>query len=254
MPPRQKPSKPRLSFDETMAALEAAGTAQARRTYKRHGASDPMFGVSFATLQVLRKRIGVDHELACALWDSGNYDAQNLAAKVVDPTQMGPDDLDRWARHPTSRMCSGYPAMLAAEGPHGPARLVHWLASSDPSLRCAGWSLLGQLAQREAGVSDDEFVARVQEIERTLHAAPNEERDAMLRALIQLGTRSVTLRDLVLAAAARIGPVSVDYGDTDCKIPDVSSSLTKAWAHSTGKGFESPAAHERTRELLRLRC
>src|SRR5262245_47512092 len=69
-----KPATARLSLAETMKLLEKAGSEQTRKTYRRHGAQDPMFGVSFATLKTLVKRIGVDHELAGALWDTKNHD------------------------------------------------------------------------------------------------------------------------------------------------------------------------------------
>lgn len=51
----------RLTLAEAMSALEKAGSAQTRKTYLRHGAREPLFGVRFATLQNLRKRLGVDH-------------------------------------------------------------------------------------------------------------------------------------------------------------------------------------------------
>ena len=38
------------------------------------------------------------------------------------------------------------------------------------------------------------------------------------------------------------------------KTPDAASYIEKAWAHSSSKGFDSPAAHERWREPMRLRC
>ena len=42
----KKPSKvpaPRMSLQDTMKALEKAGSAQTRKTYARHGAPEPMF-------------------------------------------------------------------------------------------------------------------------------------------------------------------------------------------------------------------
>jgi glycosyltransferase A (GT-A) superfamily protein (DUF2064 family) len=38
----------RMTFAEAMHALEKAGSAQTRKTYARHGAEGPMFGMSFA--------------------------------------------------------------------------------------------------------------------------------------------------------------------------------------------------------------
>lgn len=94
----KKPSPPRVSLAEAMSAFEAAGSEPTRKTYRRHGVTAPRFGVSFATLKALRRRVGVDHELATALWDTGNYDARNLAAKVADPHLMTAEALDRGAR------------------------------------------------------------------------------------------------------------------------------------------------------------
>ncbi len=245
----------RMTLGETMRALEQAGSAQTRKTYARHGAAEPMFGVSFATLKVLTKRIGVDHELALALWNTGNFDAHNLAVKIADPALMTPADLDRWARETSAtRMCGGYVGMLAAEGPHGATKAAQWLASKDGRERSAGWSLLGQLAQRDETTPDALFEQRLAEIERTIHSAPSSEREGMNLAVITIGGRSAALRKAAVAAAKRIGRVEVDHGDTACQTPDAAAYIAKAWAHSTSKGFESPAAQERTRETPRRRC
>ncbi|MFM8470939.1 MAG: hypothetical protein ACKODH_13415 [Limisphaerales bacterium] len=58
----------RMTLVEAMRELEQAGSAQTHKTYARHGTTEPMFGVSFATLKAMTKRINVDHELALALW------------------------------------------------------------------------------------------------------------------------------------------------------------------------------------------
>jgi hypothetical protein len=250
-----KAPPPRMPLAETMRTLEKAGSAQTRKTYVRHGVTEPMFGVSFATLKALTKRIDVDHELALALWDTGNFDARNLAVKIVDPARMMPADLDRWAREMSpSLMCGGYAAMLAAETSDGAARAAQWLASKDDGMRGAGWTLVGQLAQRDEAMPDAFFEKRLAEIERTIHAAPNAERRGMNQAVISIGCRSPGLRKAALAAAKRIGKVEVDHGDTACKTPEAAEYIGKAWAHSTSKGFETPAAHERSRETPRRRC
>ncbi|MGH9842621.1 MAG: DNA alkylation repair protein [Blastocatellia bacterium] len=68
-----------MEFKGLMKELEAAGTAQNRKVYARHGApADKMFGVSYANLYALRKRIKVDQALADRLWASGNHDARVL--------------------------------------------------------------------------------------------------------------------------------------------------------------------------------
>lgn len=244
----------RMSFQEVMTALEKAGSAQTRKTYARHGATEPMFGVSFATLKTLYKRIKVDQELAEALWSTRNFDALNLAVKIADPAAISSKVLDRWAATPTARMCGGYVAHLTAEGPHARAKADAWLAAKDDPTRFAAWSLVAAMAMIEESTEDSWFVERLAQIEKTLDAAPSTQRYAMNAAIIAIGCRNAALRKAALAVAKRIGPVDVDHGDTDCKTPVAAESIEKAWAHSKAKGFESPAAQERGRESMRTRC
>ncbi len=244
-----------MTLAETMTVLEAAGTAQARKTYVRHGATGPMFGVSFATLKVLMKRIDVDHELALALWETGNFDARNLAMKIVDSARMGTDDLDRWAREGSPALsCGDYAATLPAEGSLGPTKARQWLASADPDVNRAAWPLISQLAFRDEQTPDTFFAELLDEVARTIHTAPNALRAGMNRVVITIGCRSPGLRAAALAAANRIGRVDVDHGDTACETPDARTAIEKAWAHAASKGFASPAAQERKRALPRRRC
>lgn len=244
----------RMTLVDAMSALAAQGSEQTRKTYLRHGAKEPLFGVSFAAMKVLVKRIGIDHDLAFALWGTGNADARMLAVKIADPAAMTEGDLDRWARDGMARMCTGYVSCLAGEGPHGLSRAKAWLASADESLRCSAWALVGHLAMRDETIPDAWFLDRVAQIEKTIHSAPNSERYSMNGALISLGCRNAALRKAAVAAAKRIGTVDVDHGDTSCKTPAAADYIEKTWAHAVSKKFETPGAQERAREPMRLRC
>jgi 3-methyladenine DNA glycosylase AlkD len=243
----------RLALAAVMGLLEAAGSEQTRKTYARHGAKGPMFGVKFGDLFKLMRRIDVDHPLARELWATGNVDARNLAMKIADPREITPAELDRWALENELRMCNLYVATLAAESPHGRSTLRRWLGASDERLLAAGWTLLGRLSDLDESFPEEELLRRVAELERSIRSASNEVRSDMNRALISIGGRSPALRRAVTAAAKRIGAVSVDHGDTACKTPDAVEALEKAWARS-GTRFPSPAAHERSMGSMRRRC
>ena len=189
-----------------MRTLEKAGSEATRRTYERHGAKGPMFGVKFGDLFELMKAIDVDHDLARKLWATGNVDARNLAMKIADPQALTSDELDRWAIENPMRMCGLYIATLAAEGPHARTKLREWLRSSDERLRAMGWTLLGRLSDLDESLAEDELLRRVEEVAKTIHAAPNDVRHDMNRALITIGGRSPATRKAVLAAAKRMGP------------------------------------------------
>ena len=243
----------RMSLSEVMAILEKLGTEQTRKTWARHGATGPMFGVLFGELFKLMKRIDVDHELARELWATGNVDARNLAMKIADPLAMTPNELDRWAIENPMRMCSLYVATLAAEGPHARNKVREWLSSSNERLRASGWTLLGRLSDVDESFPEDQLLGSVKMIEQSIHSAPNEVKNDMNRTLITIGGRSSALRKAVLTAAKRIGEVTVDHGDTACKTPDVAAAVERMWERSGAK-FGSPAAHERSMKSMRRRC
>jgi 3-methyladenine DNA glycosylase AlkD len=65
----------------------------------RYGITAPKaFGISVGVIQQLAKRLGRDHALAGALWETGWYEARMLAAFIDDPARVTPAQMDRWAR------------------------------------------------------------------------------------------------------------------------------------------------------------
>lgn len=251
---KTKPPAARMTLAEAMAALEKVGDAQTRKTWTRHGAPEPMFGVKFGDLAKIVKRIGVDHDLALELWETGNTDARTLALKVADPARTTAALLDRWIAESSWRFHGTYIAMLASETAKPRQIADRWLAKKPGNARNAGWEIVGQIALRDVETPDSWFSARVSEIERGIDTAPNWERYTMNQTLIALGGRDASFRRAALAAAKKIGTVDVDHGDTSCKTPEAVPYVEKMWAHAKAKGFETPAAQERARERPRLRC
>lgn len=62
-----------MELAEMMARLEAPGTEQNRKVYGKHGAKEPLFGVSFGNLDKPRKEIKTNDALAEQLWNTGKY-------------------------------------------------------------------------------------------------------------------------------------------------------------------------------------
>jgi len=60
--------------------------------------SDNALGVSVANIRVLGKRLGRNHELAGALWDTGVYEARMLTSFVDEPERVTAAQMDRWSR------------------------------------------------------------------------------------------------------------------------------------------------------------
>ena len=84
-----------MSVAAIMKELAAMGSEQTRKTYARHGAPDANFGVKIADMKTIVKRVKKSHELALALYATGNSDAMYLAGLIADETRMTKADLDR---------------------------------------------------------------------------------------------------------------------------------------------------------------
>ncbi len=214
-----------------LARLKAAGTAQNRKIYARHGAREPMFGVSYANLYRLVKEIKADHALACQLWATGNHDARVLAAMIADPAQLDNALADAWVKDLDS-----VPIADAFSGPMRKSKLAQrkaakWTRSKHEWIGRAGWNIVTGLALYDPELSDEYFADYLPEIERSIHQRPNRTRDAMNMALVAIGVRSPALKKLALAAAKKIGKVEVDHGETNCKTPDAASYIAKTLAH-----------------------
>jgi 3-methyladenine DNA glycosylase AlkD len=225
-----------MTFDETMRALEAAGTEQGRKIYRRHGAPDPMFGVSFAVLGQLCKKIKTDHALAQKLWASGNTDARTLATMIADPAAITSAELEQWAFQPESGHFSGLLARnLIVKTRFAHEKALAWIKSDRDGMAQTGWLLIAVGAGTAELFDDEELLALLSSIEARIHAESNGVREAMNYALIAIGVRNETCRTAALATAKRIGKVEVDHGETVCKTPDAAAYIMKTLAHRARK-------------------
>lgn len=231
-----------MTFDEVMQELEAAGTEQNRKIYKRHGAGDVLFGVSYANLGKLQKKIKLDHALAKQLWATGNFDARNLAVKIADPRQADAALFDSWAKDLTSQLLTddftSYASQTSFELQH--QKMLEWMPSENEWLVRTAWQLLTSLLNDKT-LPDSFFEPYLEILERTIHTAPNWVRHAMNNTLINMGLRSSALKEKALAAAALIGKVEVDHGETSCKTPDAASYILKTLEYRAKKAEQAAA-------------
>jgi len=217
-----------MNFQEVMTKLESLGTNQNRTIYKRHGTGDNLFGVSFADLNALKKRVKMDHSMAVQLWNSGNHDAQIFATMIADPNQFNGDDLERWVRDALNYMAvDAFVSNVVFKSAHAKMKMEAWTESENEWIGRAGWVLLAKMAIEHNDLPDSYFGHYIRIIEERMHRAENRTREAMNQALIAIGIRSDALEASALEAAVRIGAVEIDHGDTSCKTPDASSYIRK---------------------------
>lgn len=219
------------TLEDVISALEAAGTAQNRKVYARHGAAEPMFGVSYKDLGRIAKPLKTDHSLAADLWDSGNHDARVLALRVADAAAMTKTLARRWLRDIDNYILAEALGGLLAQSPHARSLSDDWRDSPKEWPASVGWFIVTCTAEQADLWSSAELRGLMRQIDAEIAERPNRVRHEMNGALIAIGLRDEQLRRAVLKLDARIGPVQVDHGETGCKTPAIAPYIERTLAH-----------------------
>ena len=215
-----------------MAELKKKGTEKTRKIYARHGmATENMFGVSMADLKVIAKTIKGQQALACELYETGNLDAMYLAGMVADGSQMTKQQLNAWAEGAANlQMIAEYTVpWVTVENPHGRDLAMQWIKSKKEHVASSGWcSYSGLLATKP---NEDLNFAEIEKLLETVVNGIKEPRNrvryTMNGFVISVGAYVKPLWKQAKAAAKQIGAVSVDVGDTACKVPLATAYIEK---------------------------
>ncbi|MFM8275342.1 MAG: DNA alkylation repair protein [Gemmata sp.] len=222
-----------MTAKDVMAQLEALGSAQTKKTLLRHGAREPFFGVKVADLKVLQKRIKVDHQLALALYDTGNSDAMYLAAMIADPGAFTRPQLQKWAKGAYWYMLSCHTVpWVASESRFGRELALDWIDRDEEMIASAGWSTYGCLLsiKPDADLDLAEVEKLLGRVRAEIGGAPNRVRATMNMFVIMVGSYVAPLTARAKATAKALGKVEVDVGDTACSVPDATAYIAKVEA------------------------
>ena len=230
-----------MALRQALADLEAAGTEQNRKIYTRHGATEPMFGVSYGELNRLAKTYKGDHDLGVELFATGNHDARQLAAKIVDPSRFTVKLADEWVRGVDCYITAEAVAGVVSNSPVARSRSDAWRDRKSEWVASTGWGVAAFSADDETVWTNADLQALLKQIENEIHDRPNRVRHEMNMAIITIGLRSPGLRRNAVATAKRVGPVVVDHGETNCKTPEAIGYIEKTVAHREAKAAKQKA-------------
>lgn len=211
-----------MTADQIIKQLEPLGKASYKKVLLNHGIREPVLGVKIEDLKKIQKRVKKDHRLALDLYATGIYDAMYLAGLIADESKMSKADLRRWLAGATSdALCAYTVPRIAAEGNDGWELAMEWIGSDEERIASAGWETLSCLVSLtdDAELDLAELKRLIRRVGNTIHAQPNQVRYAMNGFVIAAGSFVAALTALALETAEKIGRVTVDMGNTACKVP-----------------------------------
>src|SRR5262245_60325369 len=185
------------SVADVLGSLERMSTRKDRDNLRRFGiTADKAFGVSMANIQRLAKRLGRDHDLAIALWETGWYEARLLTSFVDDPTRVTSAQMDRWCRDFDNwGICDTVCFVLFDRTPFAWDKVAKWSDARAEFVKRAAFALLASLAGHDKTTGDDRFLQSLSLIERAASDDRNFVKKAVSWALRRIGSRSMPLYD-----------------------------------------------------------
>src|SRR6185437_3950927 len=141
------------------------------------------------------------------------------------------EDLQHWVDRATcNALCGSTVAWVAAESLHGWDLALEWIESKKESTAVTGWATLSSLVaiKDDADLDIAGLKRLLLRVQKTLPKEPDRVRHAMNGFVIAVGTYVQPLTDLALQTAEKVGKVSVDVGDTSCKVPNATEYIEKA--------------------------
>jgi 3-methyladenine DNA glycosylase AlkD len=193
-----------MTLKETLKQLQALGNAKLRAQNAKHGAGDNQFGVNLGDIRVLAKKIRTDHPLALSLWESGNVDAQFLAALLIQPKKLSAEEMDRMVRSVTFvRVSDWLNSYVVRQHPDKEALRRDWMAADDRWAARAGWDLTAErVAKSPDGLDLPALLARV---ESEMADAKPEVQWTMNATLVAIGIHFPKHRKRAIAIAEKLG-------------------------------------------------
>src|SRR5262249_141087 len=163
------------------------------------------FGVPMAAMLKLAKRLGRNHELALALWQTGWYEARMGSSMIDEPERVTPAQMDRWCRDFANwGMCDTVCFKLFDQVPHAYRKVEQWSSRNEEFVKRAAFALLASLALHDKRAEDETFARFLPLLEHAARDERNFVKKSVSWALRAIGRRSPKLSAAAVALAQRL--------------------------------------------------
>jgi len=184
-----------LSVRSILAEMKSKADPEAVKGMARFGiSSSNTLGLSIPTIRSIAKRVGKDHQVAQALWESGIHEARILAALVDEPSKVNETQMERWVSEFDSwDVCDGCCGNLFDRTPFAFAKALQWSRRKEEFVKRAGYVLMAELAVHDKDAPDKAFLQFFPYLKRGSTDPRNFVKKAVNWAIRQIGKRNLKL-------------------------------------------------------------
>jgi hypothetical protein len=154
-----------------------------------------------------------------------------LAGLIAEPGKMTKEQLQQWALQSNSYALSeSTVAWVTAESRYGMELALEWIKSANETIASTGWATLSSFVaiKPDTELNISLLQQLLTDIVSIIHNSPNRVKSTMNSFVIASGIYVLEITEFAKQAAIQIGAVTVDVGNTACKVPFAVDYIEKA--------------------------
>ena len=185
---QQQVKEIKQSFRQIMDGAIAASMRSKGIDYKLN------WGASLPRLKEKAEELGMNYELAIALWKENVRECKILATMIMPANEVLPDVIDIWMEQtPTQEIAEQAAFNLYQHLPYAPVKAYTWMASQNPLYQLCGFHIITRL-----------FMNGQEPNERGIN-------EFIDQAIVALQGDSIPVRKAAMAAIQRFADLGLVY-------------------------------------------
>ncbi|MAD96511.1 MAG: hypothetical protein CMB99_04205 [Flavobacteriaceae bacterium] len=167
--------------------------------------AENFLGVYHKDLKIIAKEIGINNQLALALFDSGIYEARLLCSKIFNPKSVTEDLMEKWVvTFENWEICDSFCMGLFAKSEFALAKILDWSERELEFQKRAAFATMAAYCMADKTSGNELFMQFFPIIRKAATDDRKFVKKAVNWALRGIGKRNVDLRKMAIAEANEI--------------------------------------------------
>ena len=195
-----------MEFEEIIKKLKSLENPKNVEGMARYGINPKNnLGVSIYILRPIAKKIGLNHDLALKLWNSGIHDARLLACFIDDPKKVTKKQMNSWVKDFDSwDVCDQVCTSLFDKTSYAWKKAYEWSEREEEFVKRAAFSLVAGLSVHDKKTCDEKFEKFMLVITKHANDERNYVKKAVNWALRNIGKRNINLNKKAIKTAEEL--------------------------------------------------
>lgn len=221
-------------LEEIINELKKFGNAQTKKIFLNHGCDTNLFGVKIGDLNKIIKKFKLkkDDQVLFELLNTEIMDAKILALKLIDPKLITFEYAEKLLNESKYYMYNEYYlSPLIAKTDFGLKFANKYFKSNNDTFKACSYAIYANMILNEnKDITLDFIIQKFNDIKENItkkYKHFNRAKYQMVSFIIASGLKFDQIKNEAISFYDIFKNIIIDYGNTNCKIPDIKKYLIK---------------------------